>query len=262
MIHLHEETRTEALDIDQLRRSIGAGLDALRELDITEAGVVAAHGGPRRAGLRLTKGRHPLPGAAYRLTTAGTVVVEGETVHRTTETDVEVLTDTPDLVQLQGRTVGSKESWAVTLSPATMPTQLTIDLMGTVEASIDIDLEHLPGGPDPQVEATVLHRFAAAEGTVAVAVDATDPTARWRWTVRAEGRGRSIVRPIASLAWLFTRRRVKAEVGRLLDDALVEGVAGLASVLSEQGSDVDAGARRTIDALIDELPETLPGTTA
>lgn len=261
MIHLHEDALTEPVDVDQLRTSIGRWLEACHDLDITSAGTLAAADGVRRASLSLIAGEHPRPGATYRLVEAHAYEHEGELHHRIDQTDIEVLADQPDLVQLQFRKHGASEVTSVTIEPADRPTTCTIDLQGSIEASIVISLDEVPSGRSPQVEITALHRFAAVEATVAISVDPGIPAGRWRWTFRAEGRGRSIVRPIAALAWIFTRRRVQAEVDRLVDEVLGEGVPALNAILTEQtadGSTPDDGARRTIDAWVEQLPIETP----
>jgi len=257
VIHLHETATTDALDVEALRTAIGPLLEALRAQDVTAEGVRAPGDGRRRRALRLIAGTHPLPGATYRVTESWTSEEDGETVDHVAETDVDVVDDRPEAVSLRAKRVDEETTVAVTLEPAVEPTTCTIDVFGPIEANVVIDLEHLPSSREPQADVSLLHRFFAAEGTVAVAVDATGPAARWRWTIRAEARGRSYVRPVASVAWLFARKRVKAEIDRSLAPALADAVDALNALLAAQtegAPSVEAGARRTVDAWVDQLP--------
>ena len=261
MIRLHEETCTRAIDVAQLRRSLPAWFEAIRRLDLTTDGVRSSHDDVRRASLRVTAGRHPCPGTAYRLTRAYVDPVDGVDTERVEDTDLAVLADDPTMVQVQLRGVDASDVLTVTFEPADAPTTCTIDLEGTVEVSIVVDLNQVPHGREPQVVATVLHRWATVEATVHVVPDPDGRDDGWRWTVRAEGRGRSVVRPIASFAWLFARRRAKAEIDRFLDDSLVQVVTMLNALLAEQtrdGASEETGARRTIDAWIEQLPMERP----
>lgn len=256
MIHLHETATTDALDVAALRAAIGPLLQALRDQDITSEGARATDGRRRRS-LRLTDGTHPLVGAGYRVTESFTSEVEGEPIERTEETDVELLADEAGLVSLEAKRVDEQTIVAVSFEPAVEPTTCTIDVFGPLEASVRVDLEHLPIGRGPQVGFTALHRFFVAEGTVAVTKDATGPEDRWVWTVRVEARGRSYVRPVASVAWLFLRRRVKAEVAKSLAPALADTVDQIDELLAELAAgpgSVDEGARRAVDAWVDHLP--------
>lgn len=261
MIHIHHEGQSEPVAIGLLRTSVGAWLDALRQLDITAAGTRSAGDGTIRAGLRLTAGTHPLPGATYRFTESSELDVDGEKVPHIEQSDVEVLADDASMVQIQVRKLDSTERVTVTFEPPTEPTTCTIDLQGPVEASIEIRLDQIPVSADPQITVELLHRFAAAEGSVAVRSEPGPPTDRWRWTVQVEARGRSVVRPIASLAWLFARRRVKAELTSGLDGALRDSIAALNTLLAEQGAGgatPETGARRTVDAWVEQLDVELP----
>ncbi len=257
MIHLHEQARTDPVDVAALRTLTGPVLDALRALDVTTEGVRTGPDQPRRGAFRLVRGDHPRPGATYRLTEHSSFEYEGEPVERTQETDIEVLADLPDRVQIQIRQRSSKQTVAVTIEPPTRPTTITVDVFGPVEADVVIDLEHVPVSASPQVELTALHRFGAAEATVAVTVDATGPAERWRWDLRVEARGRSIARPLVSLAWLLTRRKVRAQVTQLLGESVGQGVAPINELLAEltaDGSSPDAAARRAVAAWVEQLP--------
>lgn len=256
MIHLHETATTEALDVATLRAAIGPLLQALRDLDVTAEGVRGADR-RRRPSLRLTDGRHPEAGATYRVVESTTTEVDGETVERTEETDVEVLSDTAELVSLQAKRIDEQTTVAVSFEPAVDPTTCTVDVFGPLEASVSIDLDHLPLGRDPQVEFTALHRYFAAEGTITVTTDATGSEDRWTWTFRVEARGRTYMRPVASVAWLFLRRRVRAEIDTSLAPALTDTVDQLNALLAELAAgpgSIDDGAGRAVDAWVEHLP--------
>ncbi|WP_426572710.1 hypothetical protein [Aquihabitans sp. McL0605] len=257
MIHLRDETTTPPVDVATLAAAIPLLLDQHRSLDIDADGVLPRPGPPRRAGLRVLRGTHPHPGTTYQLVGRHTWEHEGKVQQRVTLTDIELLADSAELVQLRGREVGLKTTVLASLVPGIEPRTLTIELSGPVDITVEIDLG-LVDRPVPQVEATLLHRWAAAEAAVAIAVA---PDGRWRWDVRVDARGRSLARPVAAVGALVARRRIRAEFRRAVIDAISEAVDALGQLLaqiSEPGATPEANARMVVDALVAGLPLEVP----
>lgn len=213
-MRLSGSTEVTAVDMSPFLAALPMLLARVRALTFRDGAVRHPVTGIAHEGLRLTDGRHPQPGATYRL-----VVREEETWHTFA---VALGTDDPGRTTFSVHEAETDTRVRVDLTDPARPGPIDVaaevtDFAGTssfLRGLVEILLRADLGSGVPHLVATVRHRHAKAHAELVFAVR---PGGRWSVTADVDARGAGWVRPLVGAVAPFLKPTARRGLAEVLD---------------------------------------------